>query len=158
MRIVRIANASTAKRVAAAAQKADPGSLERLNPHLDTRRLAPGAVVVLPDIAAADADSIAADAMAAFTEFARQALDAGAARMKSASAEASREEASLAAAAKSPAVGAAIKKDPELGKLLEGALGQAKADTKRSSAAVSEFSTLAKSALAELEALTKRLA
>ena len=160
MKIVRIDKVSDAKRIVAASAKAAPGVLEALNPHLDLKRLAPGAVLVLPGggaAAAADASTIAAEAMASFIGFAKQALEASAQRLSTAAERMAAEESALAAAGKSKAVNAAIETDAELGKLFDATKAQAKQDAKAASAALKEFPALADSVLAELEALAKRL-
>lgn len=164
MPVVRIASAADARRLVAASASAAPGTLERLNPHLDLNRLAPGAVLVLPDdevharLPGAKEVAVAAEAMRAFIGFAQEALDATAQRMKAGADRAASDESALAAASKSKSVQAAIKKDPDLGKLLDGALGQAKEDSQATAKAVDGLAVIAKSALAELEMLAKRLA
>jgi hypothetical protein len=159
MKIVRIDKVSDAKRIVAATAKASPGALEALNPHLDLKRLAPGSVLVLPggDAAAADASTIAAEAMASFIGFAKQALEASTQRLRVAAERTASEESALAAAGKSKAVNAAFEKDPELRKLFDVTRGQAKQDSQAAGAALKEFPALADSVLAELEALAKRL-
>jgi len=162
MRIVRIAKDSSVTALVAEAEKAAPGSLAKLNPHVDLKRLAPGDVLVLPDAAtgprAAAATPIAAEAMQTFIGFAKEAFDASARRVQQAADRAAAEETALAGAAKSKGVKSAIDKDPELKKLLDGASAQAKADTKSSADAVKGFAELSKASLGELEALAKRLA
>lgn len=163
MRVVRIANSAEARRIVSASAKEAPGTLEKLNPHLDLSRLAPGAVLVLPDSvripgpSAASPDTIASEAMKAFIGYAQQAFDAAAQRMKSGAERAAADEAALASAAKSKGVKSALDKDPELKALLDGALRQAKEDTQATAEAVKGLATLSKSALTELETLAKRL-
>lgn len=163
MQVVRITNAAEAKRLVAASVKAAPGKLAQLNPHLNLNRLTPGAVLIVPEDAAhadlpgAKDAAIAAEAMRSFITMAEQALDAATQRMKAGAERAARDESALASASKSKAVQAAIKKDPDLGKLLDGALGQAKEDSQVSAKAIDGLAVLSKGALAELEMLAKRL-
>lgn len=159
MQIVRITSAAEARRVVAASTKAAPGQIEQLNPHVDMTRLAPGAVLVLPEGAKSESgpDTVGTEAMKAFIGFAQQALDAAAQRLKTGAERAAADEAALGKAAKSKGVKSAVEKDPELKPMLDGALRQAKEDSQAAAKAVDSLAGLAKSALGELEMLAKRL-
>lgn len=159
MQVVRITSAAEARRIVAASTKAAPGQIEQLNPHVDMTRLAPGAVLVLPDSAKSDSgpDTVGTEAMKAFIGFAQQALDAALQRMKSGAERLAADEAALGKAAKSKGVNSAVEKDPDLKPLLDGALRQASEDSQAALKAVDGLAALTKSALAELEQLAKRL-
>jgi hypothetical protein len=168
MRIVRITKDTNVAALRTQSAKTAPGMLEKLNPHLDLNRLAPGAVLVLPDDAstgkggkggkgAIATTTIGAEAMQSFIGFTKEAIEASSQRVKAAAERAKAEEAALAAATKSRAVNAAAEKDPELKKLLEGAVRQAKTDTQAAAEGVKTFEALGAAALQELEVLAKRL-
>jgi len=171
MRIVRITKDTNMAALRAQAAKTAPGQLERLNPHLDLNRVAPGAVLVLPNDDAggkgaksgrgskrvATATTIAAEAMQSFIGFTKEALEVSSQRVEAAAERAKAEESALASATKSRAVNAAVEKDPELRKLLDVTVRQAKIDTQAAAEGVKTFATLGSAALQELEALAKRL-
>ena len=166
MRIVRITKDTNVAALRTQSAKTAPGMLEKLNPHLDLNRLAPGAVLVLPDEVdtggkggkrAVVTTTIGAEAMQSFIGFAKEAIEASSKRVQAAAERAKAEEAALASATKSRAVNAAAEKDPELKKLLDGAVRQAKTDTQAAAEGVKIFEALGAAALQELEALAKRL-
>jgi hypothetical protein len=137
--------------------------LQRFNPHLDLRRLAPGSVIVIPDKAGdldlpkGEAKSIGAEAMASFIAFTEEALAGSAKRVQQAAERAKSEDAALATALKSKAVQAAFEKDGEMKAQGEAAARQAKDDAKASVEAIKAFDGLAKTALGELSVLAKML-
>jgi hypothetical protein len=153
---------------------ARPGLAEKLaaaNPHLDFRRLKPGAVVLVPDevqdtVAEEMAEaapgaaspfgasgSIAGDAIGSFAEFAAQALAGSARRVKAGADRAAADAEALAAALKSKAAREAIDRDAALKAQAETALTRAKDDAKAAQAAVRQFDAQADAAREALKAL-----
>jgi hypothetical protein len=163
MRILVVQKDSNVKALLAGASAEQLQVLQRYNPHLDLRKLAPGAVIVVPDGAGdtplpkGDTKSIGAEAMASFMAFAEEALAASARRMQQAAERAKSEDAALASALKSRTVLAAFEKDAEMKAQAETAAKQAKDDVKASAEAIRSFETLSKTALNELSVLAKML-
>ncbi len=137
--------------------------LQRFNPHLDFKRLTPGAVVVVPEEArdiefpSGDPKSIGVEAMESFIGFAKDALAASGKRVQQVAERAKAEEAALGTALKSKSVQAAFEKDAELKAQAEEVVKRAKEDSRDSAADVKNFDAMFKAAQAELAALAKRL-
>jgi hypothetical protein len=164
MQIYVVKKDTDVKQLLAGAPAGTLQTLQRFNPHLDFKKLAPGAVVVIPKAAgkiggaAGETAPVGADALAGFIAESKEALAASAKRVQQVAERSKAEEAALAVAAKSKAVKEAADKDAELRKLLDEAIKQAKEDSKSAAADVKAFDALANSALTALEALAKRLA
>jgi hypothetical protein len=164
MRIFVVKKGSSPSKVLGATSAAQLSTLQAFNPHLDLKKLTPGAVIMVPDDAgdvpfpSGDPQSIGAEAMDSFISFAKDALSASSQRMRQAADRAKAEESALAVALKSRGVGQAMDKDAELRALVEGAARQAQDDSKSAAADAQSFDALAKAAQAELAELTKRLA
>lgn len=164
MPIFVIRKDSDIKRVIAAAPAARVQELQRFNPHVDFTRLAPGTVLVIPEplrdieFPASDAESIGPDALASFTGFAKDAMQASAARLRTAAERAKAEQGELAAAAGSQGINDAIGRDPALKEMLGAALKKSQEDGRAAAEGLKAFDALGKAALGELQALGQRLA
>jgi hypothetical protein len=164
MRILVVKKGSSASALIDNSSAAQLKVLAQHNPHLDLKKLAPGAVILVPDDVGAidfpggDPKSVAFEAMESFIDHSKEALAAGAKRMKLGAERAKTEEAALAAAMKSKGVKAALDKDPGLQALATAASQQAKDDVSTAASQVKAFDALAKAAQDELAALAKRLA
>jgi hypothetical protein len=163
MQIFMVKKDSNVQALLAGTSKTQVLQLQKLNPHLDFKRIKPGEMIIVPD-SVDDVDfpggslkTIGADAMESFSSFAEQALADAARRMKTAADRAKTEEASLATALKSRMVTAALSQDPELKSQAAEASTQAKADSKAAAADVKAFDQLRKTVMAELAVLEKRL-
>jgi hypothetical protein len=163
MQIFVVKKDSDIKRVLAAAPATSMQRLQRFNPHVDFTKLAPGTVLVIPDelrdieFPAGDAESIGPDALASFTGFAKDALQASAKRLRAAAERAKAEEGGLAAAVKSQGVNDAAGRDPALKEMIAAALKESQEDGRTSAEGAKAFDALTKAALSELQALGKRL-
>lgn len=137
--------------------------LQRFNPHLDLKRLKPGAVVVVPEEArdiefpSGDSKSIGVEAMESFMGFSKDALAAAGKRVQQVAERAKAEEAALSAALKSKSVRTALEKDPELKAQAEEVVKRAKEDSRDSAADAKNFEAVFKAAQAALAELAKRL-
>lgn len=164
MPIFVIRKDSDIKRVIAAAPATRVQEMQRFNPHVDFTKLAPGTVLVIPDqlrdieFPAGDAESIGPEALASFTGFAKDAIQASATRLRTAAERAKAEEGELAAAAKSQGVNDAIGRDPALKEMIGAALKKSQENGRAAAESIKAFDALSKAALSELQALGKRLA
>jgi LysM repeat protein len=164
MQIFVIKKDSDLKRVIAAAPASTVQDLQRFNPHVDFTKLAPGTVLVIPDalrdiqFPTGDAESIGPEALASFTGFAKDALQASAKRLRAGAERAKTEEGELAAAAKSQGVNDAVGHDPALKEMIAAALKTSQEDGRAAAEGIKAFDALSKAALSELQALGKRLA
>ncbi len=164
MPIFVIRKDSDIKRLIAAAPATRVQELQRFNPHVDFNKLAPGTVLVVPDelsdieFPAGDAESIAPEALASFTAFAKDAIQASAKRLRAAAERAKAEEGELAAAARSRGVNDAIGRDPALKEMVGAALKKSQEDGRAAAEGIKAFDAFSKAALSELQALGKRLA
>lgn len=163
MQIFMVKKDSNVQALLAGTSKPQVLQLQKLNPHLDFKRIKPGEMIIVPDgldgadFPAGSLKTIGADAMESFSRFAEQALSDAARRMKEAAGRAKTEEASLATALKSRTVAAALSQDPQLKTQAAEASAQAKADSKAAAADVKAFDQLRKVAMDELAVLEKRL-
>jgi hypothetical protein len=163
MRIFVVRKDSNLKTLLGNAPAARIELLQRFNPHLDLKRLTPGAVIVVPEAArdiefpSGDPKSIGTEAMESFIGFARDGLAATGRRLQQAAERAKTEDAALQSALKSRAVQAALEKDAELKNQAEEALRRAREDSRDTAAEAKNFDALFKSAQAELAALAGRL-
>lgn len=136
--------------------------LQRLNPHLDLRALAPGSVVLLPPEAAApsrhaDVQPLGGGALAELQALADAAVAASAERGQQAQARAKADEQALGAALRGKQAREALERDPELAAQAAAAQKAAKDAQKTTAARAKQLETLTKAAQAELLALAKRL-
>lgn len=136
--------------------------LQRLNPHLDLRRLAPGSVVLLPGDAAApsrtaDVQPLGGGALAELQALADAAVAAGVERGQRAQARAKADEQALAAALRGKQAKEALERDPELAAQAAAAQKAAKEAGKNVATRAKQLESLTKTAQAELLALAKRL-
>lgn len=136
--------------------------LQRLNPHLDLRRLAPGSVVLLPaDTAApsrsADVQPLGGGALAELQALADAAVAAAAERGQQAVARAKADEQALAAALRGKQARDALERDPELAAQAAAAQKAAKEAGKTVATRARQLESLTRSAQSELAALAKRL-
>lgn len=163
MRIFVVKKDSNLKALFGAAPAARLEQLQRFNPHLDFKKITPGAVIVVPDEArdiefpGGDAKAIDAEAMESFIGFTKDALAATAKRVQQAAERAKGEEAALMSALKSKAAQAAFDKDPELKVQAEEVVKSAKEASRDSAADVKNVEAMLKVAQAELVELAKRL-
>lgn len=163
MKIFVVQKDSNVKGLLAGASPGQLQVLQRYNPHLDLRKLALGAVVVIPDelgdidFPKGEAKSIGAEAMASFIAFTEEALAESAKRMQQAAERAKSEDAALASALKSKTVQAAFDKDADMKAQADAAAKQAKDDAKATADAIKSFESLAKTALGDLSVLAKML-
>ncbi len=163
MQIFVIKKDSDIKRVLAAAPATRVQQLQRFNPHVDFTKLAPGAVLVIPDelrdieFPAGDAESIGPEALASFTAVAKDAMQASAKRLREAAERAKTEEGALAAAVGSQGVNDAVGRDPGLKEAIGSALKKSQEDARTAAEGIKAFDALSKAALNELQALGKQL-
>ncbi|MBX3635888.1 MAG: hypothetical protein KF683_10960 [Rubrivivax sp.] len=165
MRVLLIQKDSDAKALlkAAGGEGAESlAKLQRLNPHLDLRQLAPGSVVLLPADAAApsrtaDVQPLGGGALAELQALADAAVAASAERGQQAQARAKADEQALAAALRGKLAKEALDRDPELAAQAAAAQKAAKDAGKAVATRAKQLETLTKSAQAELVALAKRL-
>lgn len=136
--------------------------LARLNPHLDVQKLAPGAVLLLPDDAAgrgtalAGSTSIAGNALASFSEFAAEAMDAAATSVKAGAKRLGADADALKAALRTRTVKEALARDEELSRQAEAALKNAGEAAKAAEAAARQFESNSSAAREALAALAKQ--
>lgn len=165
MRVLVIHKDSDAKALLKAAGGEGAESLarlQRLNPHLDLRQLAPGSVVLLPPDAAApsrsaDVQPLGGGALAELQALADAAVAAGTERGQQAQARAKADEQALNAALRGKQAREALERDPELAAQAAAAQKAARDAGKAVAARAKQLETLTKSAQAELVALAKRL-
>lgn len=136
--------------------------LARLNPHLDLRKLAPGAVLLVPDDAAgreaglAGSTSIAGNALASFSEFAVEALDAAARGVNNGARRLAADAEALKAALRTRTVKEALARDEELARQAEVALKSAADAAKSAEAGARQFEANTAAAREALAALAKQ--
>ena len=163
MKIFVVQQDSNVKDLLAGASAEQLQVLQRFNPHLDLRKLAPGSVIVIPDevggsdFPIGDPKSIGAEAMASFIAFTEQALAESAKRVQQTAERAKSEHAALVSALKSKTVLAAFGKDAGMKAQADAAAKQANDDAKASAEAIKAFASLAKTAHADLAVLAKML-
>lgn len=146
---------------AAAASPALAARLAAANPHVDLKKLEPGTVLLVPDdVAGADtpfgkSGSIAGDALAGFGEFAAEALDGAARRVKAGAARQAADLAALKTALRGKTVKEALAKDPELARQAESTLKHATEAAKAAEAGATQFDGQVAAARDAIAALVK---
>ncbi len=162
MQILVIRSDADVRRLLGSAGAPALDALQRLNPHLDLRTLAPGAVLVVParagDPAAAaveGASPLGAEALDEFVGMVKASLAGTQRRLRLAAERAQAEEQALAAAAQSRVVSQATARDRELGALLDEALRRAKTDAAGTAGDARDFGAFADAVFAEVEALAR---
>lgn len=135
-------------------------NLQRLNPHLDLKRLAPGAVVLVPDQPGAgegESASVNGESFAAFMQAATTALDLAAARVRSGFEARLAEQKDVQAVLKAPALKRALDGDPDLKKQIDALAPGFKEDAQAAKASESAMKTLLSESATELAVLAKLL-
>lgn len=136
-------------------------NLQRLNPHLDLNRLAPGAVVLVPDqpgLRDGESTSVGGDSFASFAQAASAALDLAAARVRSGHDARLAEQKDVQAVLKSPAVRRVLENDPDLKTQLEALAQGFKDDQQAAKDSDKAMKALLAESAAELAMLAKLLA
>ena len=136
-------------------------SLQALNPHLDMKKLTPGAILLIPDepgFKAEAASAVAGDPIDELQQLVRSALDSAAAKLKQGNEARAAQRLEVTAAFKTTAVKRVIESDPDLKQQAEDAAKASKADEEQSLKALQTLQSAGKDMQAELAALAKLLA
>jgi hypothetical protein len=135
-------------------------SLQKLNPHVDLKKLTPGTVLLVPETTSfklSASDPMANDVVGEFQQLVRSGFEAAAAKLKNANDAGSAADAEVAAVLKTAAVKRILESDAELKEQAEEALNGFKEDQEQGEQAAQSLERAAKGALAELAALSKLL-
>jgi hypothetical protein len=134
--------------------------LQRLNPHVDAKRLQPGMVLLVPDVPGLKRDqssSVSGHVVDAFRAQLGAALDAASASVRAGHEALARERQEVTAALKTAAVKRLVESDPDLAPQIEAATRVFKDDQQRAKEADKQMQQLQDGALAELDKLAKLL-
>jgi hypothetical protein len=145
-------------RLLGAAREGALQSLQRLNPHVDFKRIEPGTVVLVPEqpgLREGESASVGGEAFGAFSEQARAALEATATRVRSGHEARLAQQKDVAAVLKSPALKRLLEADPDLKKELDAALQVFKDDQQAAKESEKLLKTLQDESAVELAALGK---
>jgi len=136
-------------------------ALERvkaLNPHVDLQRLAPGTVLVLPDLPSMNPShsrSLGGDAFAGLATEATNGLKAAVQRARAGADGSAADRSDVTAALRLAAVKRIVESDPTFSRQLEAAGARASADQKQAQVAAAAVEKLAAQTAAELAKLAK---
>jgi hypothetical protein len=145
---------------AAAGRDAGLQQLQRLNPHVDLKRIAPGTVLFVPDTPGFRRDetsSVSRHVVEAFRTQLGNALESTSARVREGHEALARDRQEVSAALKGAAVKRLVESDPDLAPQIESAMRVFRDDQQRAKQSEKQLQQLHEGALAELDALAKLL-
>jgi LysM repeat protein len=135
-------------------------TLQRLNPHVDLKKIAAGTVLFVPDAPDGAADGsqpVGGTAFSAFQSLVSTSLDTAGAGVRSGFAARAQERQDVVSAIKTAAAKRVIESNPEIKTALEAAVKQDKLDQQQAKTADSMLAAVKQQITADLGALGKRL-
>lgn len=135
-------------------------SLQALNPHLDMKKLTPGAILLIPDepgFKAEATSAVAGEPIDELQQLVRSGVDSATAKLEHGNEARAAQRVELTAALKTAAVKRAIDSDPQLKQQAEDAAKASKADEEQSAKALQTLQAAGKGMQAELAKLAKLL-